>query len=281
MRQLAIAAAACGFGAVSVLAKLAYDAGCAPRSLFASRIVVAGVLLAPLGLGRPLSLSGQRLALVAGGGAAFCGAGLLEFEALARLPASVVVPIVFVAPLWVALLSLLLFRAPPRGRTTCVFPLVLAGLTLLVGIPGGSEPDPGALTLALGASLLFGVVFLILERLVATGSPVRSVAQVMLAAAALAAIVETPGVIGELGSSPNFRYALAAGAITGVSLVLLAVGMVRTGAFRAAVITGAEPLAAALLGWLVLREALSAVQVIGGLVIVVAVAGASVRPHGR
>jgi probable blue pigment (indigoidine) exporter len=110
---------------------------------------------------------------------------------------------------------------------------------------------------------------------------VRSVAQVMLAAAALAAMVETPGVVAELAASPNFQYALAVGAITAVSLVLLAVGMVRTGAFRAAVITGAEPLAAALLGWLVLREALSAVQVIGGLVIVVAVVGASVASHGH
>ena len=281
MPQLAIAAAACGFATVSVLAKLGYEAGCAPRALFASRVVVAGILLAPLALRRPRGVSAHSLALVVCGGAAFCVAGLLEFEALARLPASVFVPIVFVAPLWVALLSLLLFRAPPPRRTARVFPAVLVGLALLVGIPGGSGGDTVGIALALAASFLFGVVFLTLELLVATDPPARAVARVMLVAAGLAGTFQGPAVVSQLSASPSFRYALAVGAITAVSLVLLATGMVRTGAFRAAVIAGAEPLAAALLGWLLLREVLSALQLIGGLVVVAGVVGASRGPHER
>jgi drug/metabolite transporter (DMT)-like permease len=181
----------------------------------------------------------------------------------------------------VALLSLLLFRAPPPPRTARVFPAVLVGLTLLVGAPGGSGADPAGIALALAASVLFGVVFLTLERLVATDPPACAVARVMLVAAALAGSFQAPGVVSQLSVSPNFRYALAVGAITAASLVVLAAGMVRTGAFRAAVICGAEPLAAAILGWLVLREVLSAVQLIGGLVVVAGVIGASGGPHGR
>src|SRR3954454_8159749 len=171
MRQVAIAVAACGFGAVSVLAKLAYDAGCAPRSLFASRVVVAGVLLAPLAFGRSVVMSPQRLALVGAGGAGFYAAGLLEFEALARLPASIFVPIVFVAPLWVALLSLVFFQTRPSWQAARVLPLVVVGLSLLVGLPGRSGADPVGVTLAVAASFLFGVVFLTLDRLVAIDPP--------------------------------------------------------------------------------------------------------------
>jgi drug/metabolite transporter, DME family len=281
MPQLAIAAAACGFGTVSVLAKLAYDAGSPPRALFASRVVVAGALLAPLALRAPQRLSSRRVGLAAGGGAAFCAAGLLEFEALSRLPASVFVPIVFVAPLWVALLSLVLFRTRPPRRTAWMFPLVLGGLALLAGASGGSDVDPVGVSLALGASFLFAAVFVILERLLAYDPPARAVACVMLFAAVLASVLGAPAVVSELTTSPDFAYALAVGAITATSLVLLAAGMAKTGAFRAAIITGAEPLAAALLGWLVLQEVLTTGQLVGGVFVVAGVVGVSAGSNAR
>ena len=191
------------------------------------------------------------------------------------------VPIVFVAPLWVALLSLLLFRAPPpRGPLACFRPSssVWGSWSASRAAPVG---DMVGVALALAASFLFGVVFLTLELLVATDRPARAVAREMLVAAGLAGTFQGPVVVSQLSVSPNFRYALAVGAITAVSLVLLASGIVRTGAFRAAVIAGAEPLAAALLGWLLLREVVSALQLIGGLVVVAGVVGASGGPHER
>jgi drug/metabolite transporter (DMT)-like permease len=281
MPSLAIAAAACGFGAVSVLAKLAYEAGSSPRSLFASRVVVAGLLLSPPALVRLRDRPAARsLIATACAGIAFAAAGFLEFEALSRLPAPVLVTLVFLAPLWVALLSWAAFGDPPSRRCALLFPVAFAGLGFLVGAPRRGSLDLVGVALALCASVLFALVFLLLEEVVRHGRPLEGIACVVALAAAVALAMELGGVASELSHTATAPYALAVGALTATSMALLAVGMERTTAFPAAVITSAEPVAAALLSLAFLGEALTPLQIAGGAAVVGSVLGMSAGASG-
>jgi drug/metabolite transporter (DMT)-like permease len=276
MYPVAIAAAACGFGAVSVVAKLAYQAGALPGPLFGARVLVAGLLLSPLAVGcrsRPCAAS---VALAVSGGAAFAAAGFIEFEALARLPASVLVPLVFISPLWILLGSWAVSGARPSARSVALYGLVAAGLALLVGGRGDSDIDPLGVGLGVSASVLFAVVFVLLEALVRREPAGRALSLMMAAAAVVAVAMQGEGVRDELIDSGTAPYAVAVGALSAGSLLLLALGMERTSAFRAAVISGVEPVAAAVLALALLGETLSPAQGLGGVAIVAGVTGVSV-----
>ena len=273
MRSLAIAAAACGFGAVSVIAKLAYDAGASPPSLFAARVVVAGAVLSPLALRRTRRVARGSLLLAGGAGLAFAAAGFLEFEALSRLPASVVVTIVFASPLWIWLAVWAVSGRPPGRGGLALFGIVAAGLALLVRGPVHARFDLVGVAIALSASMLFAAVFLLLEALVRSESGPWGVASIAIAAAVVAGCLHGHGAVEVLSDAATRPHALGVGVLTATSLLLLAAGMRRTRAFAAAVITGVEPVAATLLAAIVLGEAVGPVQAIGGLAVIVGVTG--------
>jgi drug/metabolite transporter (DMT)-like permease len=277
VQSLAIAGAACGFAAVSILAKLAYEAGAAPGSLFAARLVVAGAVLCPLAR-PPGRVPARALALAVAGGAAFAAAGLLEFTALSRLPASMLVTIVFVSPVWVGIGSSAVNSVAPERRAWVLYGVVLTGLALLVGAPRSTTLDPVGVALALSASLLFAAVFLILEQLVRLEPWDRAVSWVTLTAAAPLAALHPTGVIDEVAHAATSGYAIAVGTLTAASLLLLGRGLTSTSAFRASVIAAVEPLAATLLALALLGETISPLQAVGGAAVIAGVTAIGATP---
>lgn len=276
---LTILGAACAFGSVSVLAKLAYDAGSSPRALLAARVVVAALLLgvagaSTLGAGR---VEARDLALGGGAGICFAGAGLLEFKALARLPAPTVVVLLFVAPVWVALGEWALWRAPLGWMRGVLIGVVVLGIALLAGSPGTGPPEGGAVFAALAASTLSATFFLLLERLVARVGPGRASCLTALGAAVVATLADPHGVVEEVGRSATAGYALGIGALTAGGLGLLCTGLQRASALSASAIVGAEPLVAAALSWLLLGELLSGMQLAGAAGVLIGVTGLSVQ----
>ena len=286
----ALLAAAAGLGSVSVLVKLAYEAGARPTSLFAARVGVAALLLTAAAALRtePGRAQPRQLALGAAGGAAFAGAGILEFLALSRAAAATVVVLVFVAPVWVAVASWLLWRRAPGWRRAGLIGLVIAGTLLLVATPGGQDVDAGPAALALAASLLSAAFFVAAARLAGEIGP-RRAARLLASAAAPLAILAPGAAPAELGTLPRAWFALSIGALTAASLVLLCAGLATSGAVSGAAIAGAEPVVAALLAWLVLGEDLTALQLLGALAVVAGVlqiarlpsAAPLVEPDGR
>jgi drug/metabolite transporter (DMT)-like permease len=275
MRAIAVAAAACGFAAVSVLARLAYEAGSEPDSLLASRFVVAGLLLAPWAFLRDGGrIDPRRLAEATAAGAALAGGGFLEFEALARLTAPAVVTLVFLTPVWVAVASWLRGEPPPPRIGVVVFVLP-AALVVFLGVPAGEPLDAAGATLAVGASLVYALVFVLLERLVRRQSPARAIAWVMGAAAATCAAITPEGVAEELTGKATAPCALGVGTLTAASFLALGSGMRELGALPASLIAAAEPVAAAVISAVVLEEVLTPVQVAGGVALLASITVAS------
>jgi DME family drug/metabolite transporter len=123
--------------------------------------------------------------------------------------------------------------------------------------------------------MLFAAVFLLLDALLRRGAAGWAVGSMAATAAVVAGFLQGRGVVELLRDPRMYPYALGVGALTAASLLLLAVGMSRTRAFDAAVITGVEPLAATVLAVVLLGEGVSATQAVGGLAVVAGVTGIS------
>lgn len=271
MRSLLGAAAA--FGAVSVLAKHAYESGSEPVSLLGVRLLVAALVLTALAP-RPGRLHRERreLALAAFAGVAFAAAGLGEFLALSRASVPTVVVLVFVAPLWVALAGWALRGEPLGWARAAAIAGLLAGLSIFVVAPGAKAPDTATVALALGASVMAALFFMALEGL-GRRLPQRLGATVAAwAAAATVVPLDTAGVAGELADPQAAAHGIAVGVLTAAALALLTSGVEAGSALTASAVISAEPVVAASLSWSLLGERPSAAQLAGGAVILLAVA---------
>jgi drug/metabolite transporter (DMT)-like permease len=270
---LALLGAAVGLGGVSVLAKLGYQAGAHPVDLFAARMTLAALLLAPAGAAAASGLGWRLLALGGMGGAAFAGTAMAEFEALSRAPAATVVLLLFVAPVWVALGSWLLWHSAPGWRRSGLVLVVLAGTALLVASPAGAPADPTALGLALGASVLSAAFFLCMARLREELAAPAAAALLLVAAALWAAPLTAGSLAGSFDRPPVAACAVAIAALTAGSLVALCAGLGQVSALSGSAIAGVEPAVVALLSWVVLEEELSPLQLGGAAVMLAGVLG--------
>lgn len=246
-----------------MLARRAYELGSSPASLLSVRMLIAAVALTGLTLGSRQPRVGPRdLGTGAAAGVAFAAAGLGEFEALARAPAPAVVLLVFVAPVWVALASWAAGRGPPGWLPACAIALILAGLALLVGVPGGSGPGAAAVGLALGASMMSAAFFMVMADLTTRVAPVRAACIAAWPAAIATFLLQPAGIASELSRGAT-TIPMAIGCLTACGLGLLAAGLRGTSALWASAVIGVEPLAAAVLSWFLLGEFLSGVQLAG------------------
>jgi drug/metabolite transporter (DMT)-like permease len=228
-------------------------------------VTVAALVLASIGACPTRSVELRHVVLGALGGGAFAAAGISEFEALSRAPAATVVLLVFLAPVWIAIASWLLWRTAVGWIRCGLVMLVLTGTALLVATPTGQPLDQGAVALALVASVMAAAFFLVMGRLV-QDLPARQVGFLLAVGAALCAcLVSGDAALAEFGSFPRGWYAGSIGVITALSLGLLCAGLGQTSPLSGSAIAGAEPVVAALLSWLVLGEALAPLQLVGAM----------------
>ena len=265
MRSVAcVLGAAIAFGTVSVLARRAYEAGSTPESLLGVRMLVAALMLTGLAVrGGSWRTHPRELATGAAAGTVFAAAGLGEFEALARAPAPTVVVLVFVAPVWIALAAWAAGQGAPGWLPAAAMALILAGLALVVGVPGGRAADGAAVGLALGASVMSAAFFVAMARLSGRATPWRAACMAAWAASITTVLVEPTGLSRELSQRATAGYGLAIGALTACGLALLAAGLQANSALWASAVIGVEPLVAAALAWPILGETLSPTQLAG------------------
>jgi drug/metabolite transporter (DMT)-like permease len=278
--------AATAFGTVSVLARRAYEEGSSPLSLLGVRLLVAALLLSVLvPAGGRSPIRPRDLATAAVAGAAFGAAGLGEFEALSRAPAPTVVLLVFVAPVWVALASWAAGDEPPGWLPAGALALILAGLALVVGLPGGGGADRAAVALALAASVMSAAFFVAMARLSRRVGPWRAACLAAWAAALPTLAVQPGAVAAELSRPATAGYGVTVGSLTACGLVLLATGLRAGTALWASALIGVEPLVAAALSWLLLGELLSGAQLAGAAAVLAGVTAMSALtgpgPPGR
>jgi drug/metabolite transporter (DMT)-like permease len=251
---------------MGLFAKEALERGSDPRSLLALRYLATGALLGlPLLIAKalpPRSPLARHRALAIGVGM-FVG-GLSEIEALARLPLSVVIVIIFISPLWLALHSRVVRGERLGAGRQLAFALVFAGIVCLVG-PAVGDYDLIGLLYALGSSFAWAGILLGIDASDDAGdlSPPVAVATGALVAATIAVLTTPLGVVEELGHADRLPWFLGLGVAATIGFGLISLAMRDQHVFDVSVVAATEPLFAVLLGAAALDERLSALQLLG------------------
>jgi drug/metabolite transporter (DMT)-like permease len=273
---LACVVSAASFGTLPVLAKVALDDGASTFGLLWVRFTVAATVFWALEAGRGTARPPAR-AQVSGLLMGSCGYALeaaLFFAALRRIDASLTELLLYAYPALVTVAALL--RRTERATPPLVGALLVAsaGLVLVFGSSLAAGADPGGLTLAVGAAVVYSGYILCGERVVATVEPVRLAALVSTGAAAAFTAAGAAGADLSLPRSPAGVAAvvLVATAATVVPMVTLFAGIRWVGAPTASIISTLEPVVAILLAVTLLGERLGPGELAGAAAVISAVA---------
>jgi drug/metabolite transporter (DMT)-like permease len=159
------------------------------------------------------------------------------------------------------------------ARRALALALSFTGIGLMVGLPGAGGIDARGVALALGAAIVYGG-FIPLARYIQKDHPVAPTSAYSKIGAAIAFLL-----LSAVDQSFTFRIAPETWgvliALTLFSTVLPSVffmmGLIRLGPVRTAIVSTVEPFLTAILGLIVLRQALTVPTMIGGALIVSAV----------
>ena len=268
-----------------------------PLLVAAARVLPAGLALVAAGLWssrwRPRGSEWGRTAMLA-----LCNFGLffpLLVVAVYRLPGGVAAAAGGLQPLFVAGLSwLLVGRRPPR-RELVVGVVAMLGVGLIVVRPG-ADIDAVGLLAAVAANASFGVGVVLTKRFPAPPNRIAATGWQLLLSAVL--LVPLSAVVEGRPPVPTARNLVGFGYLgliaTGATFVVWFAGIRRLPTAAPPLLGLAAPVTGAALGWIVLDQSLSMIQLAGFAVTLGAIAyGATLgsgatstllaphRPHRR
>ncbi|MEO9048766.1 MAG: DMT family transporter [Candidatus Dormiibacterota bacterium] len=266
---------ATAFGSLAIFAKLGYAAGLGTEQLLAFRFLFAAIgmwLLAMVTGQSPLRLSRRQLATLLGLGAiVYTGQSLTYFIALRSLPASLVVLIAYIYPSLVVVAGWLFLRRSVSAWHGVALAGSFLGVALLVG--GARFQLSWALVFAIASPTIYTGYILIGERVMSSVPAVGASAVIMSGAAAAFCLLAALN--HELVPPRNASgWTVAIGIAlfpTMIAISLFLAGLPRIGAARAALLSTWEPVVTVLLAVAILGDRLSAVQVIGGVFVLLSV----------
>ena len=283
-RKLAVALLAllaCSFAGNHIAARMAFDDDTGVLLAILCRSGITFLVLASLVLWQrqPLSLptGARRWQLLLG--LLIATQSLCLYSAVARIPVALALLVGNTFPMLLALLTWALGGARPTGRTVLFMGLILCGLVLALDVPahlgGNGEANPHWLLgvgLAFCAACVFACALWITDhKLAAVRGPVRSLLTLLIVFASML-------VAGASGAMPSGLALPASGSgwaalaslvvLYGVAFTLLFVCVPRLNMAQNAPVMNVEPIATLLLGWALLDQQLSGVQLLGGAVVV-------------
>lgn len=279
---LVLFSAAC-FATLGVLAQLAHRAGVSIATLVSARFVLAAaVFWAVVRVsGRPLPRRRETLLALALG-VAYSADTTLLFASLTETKAALVDLLFFTYPALVAVGAFVLRRERWSGRRAAGIGAALIGTAMVVGGDAGGLTSGGA-ALALGAAALYAGYILVAASLLRRVDAIVLVALVT-SGAGIAATVGGAA-LGRLQPALGARAILLVAAIALVSTVLgigsFVAGVARLGPSRASIVSSVQPALTAILAFLIFRDRLAPLQLLGGALVLGTIVILERRPRLR
>jgi drug/metabolite transporter (DMT)-like permease len=279
-----------GFAAVSAAAVL-WAAG----GTYASRLIHEGasfleltearawgtalILLAVAGIRRPSAGTKHvNPLLVVVFGCSIAGANVSYYASLSRLPVAIAITVQYTAPGLVVLWAAVAEGRRPGGRVLASLAAAVVGVALLSELPsairsGHLRVDAAGLVLSVVAAFAFATYMVTGEHVARAIGSQRSVLRGFCVAAVLWIVVQAargrPSTLLDARFWPGIAFLVVATTIA--PFLLFVWGLERVRASDAGIVSTLEPLTAALLAFVWLGQSLSAVQIVGGLLVVVAI----------
>lgn len=282
--------AALSFGTSGPLAKSLMAAGWSPTAAVIARLAGGALVLALVATAvKPDWLRQARAharTVVTYGLIPVAGAQLCYYNAVAHLSVGVALLLEYTAPVLVIAWVWATTGQRPRGRTLAGVALAVLGVTLVLDVFNGARVDAVGVAWGLGAAVCAVCYFMMSDEVTADGSGLHAMT---LAAGSLLVATVAIAVLGLTGVMP-VRFGTGPAVVAGVALPwvvpVLLLGTVATALAYLLGISGVarlrpsfaslmglgEVLFAVLAAWLMLGERISAVQAIGGVVVLVGLA---------
>jgi drug/metabolite transporter (DMT)-like permease len=259
------------FGALGVLAQLAYGTGVSVLGLLLGRFAVAGMVLwlIVFTLGRPLP-SRRGLLIAVALGAGYSSMALSFAASLKHIEADLADLLLFAYPVLVSLGAVALRRERCSRRRVVALATATAGIALALTGGGTGVIDPVGVGLALTSSLIYALYVLASSALLGTTDSF-----------VLAASVATGAAITFFADAAVHGQLAPRGGLTGIGLVVAVAlsssvlgtsafmaGVRQLGASRASIVSSAEPALTAAFAFAAFGDRFGPVQLLGaGLVL--------------
>ena len=208
----------------------------------------------------------------------------LYFVAITRLPIGIGLLLEFTAPVLVALWARFVWREQVAPRVWGALALVVVGLVLVAQVWRGATLDTWGMIAGLAAAAALALYYLQGERLVATRDPLSLVCIALGFTTLFWAVVqpwwsfpfdllgvtvELPGIGVGVPAATLGLWTIIAGSIA--PFVLSVGALQHLPATTVGIVATFEPIAAAVIAWVWLGETLVAIQILGGLIVLVGI----------
>lgn len=276
----AVALAASLWAVAAAVARTLFDDGVEPMELVQARAYVSalGLGLLPAAWRRP-ERSGWLAAVALGLSIAMVNA--FYYTAIQRLAVAVALVLQYTGPAMVVAWVALKTRLRPAPEILAALVATFAGVVLVSELVGG---DIGSLNLVgiacgMGSAVMFATYTLVSEKTSeyygVIGALFRGFAAASIVWLAFQIPQGVPTALIEDGHLPGVLFVGAAGTLAPFLLYLWGVERIR--AERAVIAATLEPVVAGIVAWIWLGQVLSVLQLVGGLVIVIAVASLQIK----
>ena len=272
---LLVLASACCFGSIPILITLAIGSGARLIDVLFWRYAIAAILLViASGSIAAMRAPGSRaipLLVLAGGGQALIA--FVSLSALRYIPAASLTFLFYTYPAWVAVTAAMRGTERISGRRAAALALSLAGIALMIGLPGSGGLHPFGALLALASALLYALYIPMIDHFGRGIPPAVTSAYATAGAAAVlvAASLLQGGPRADLAPIAWAAIALLAIVATVLAFIAFLRGLAVIGPVRTAIVSTVEPFWTAMLGSVVLGQQLGPRIFAGGLLIAAAV----------
>jgi drug/metabolite transporter (DMT)-like permease len=286
-------ASALSFGMSGPLAKALMNAGWSPTGAVTARMAVGAVAMAVFAFivkpGWVREAITHRRTVIAYGLFPIAGAQLCYYNAVAHLSVGVALLLEYTAPVLVVGWLWMTNRRRPTNLTLSGVALAVAGIMLVLDVFAGAQINAAGVTWGLAAAVCAASYFMMSDEVSADSSEEGSLNSITLAAGGLIVGATTTGTLGVLGVMPLTFTAndavvggltmswvvpvLALGVITtAIAYTLGIMGIARLRPRFASLLGLSEVMFAVLAAWLLLGQAVTMTQAVGGAVVLVGLA---------
>ena len=276
-----VVASAVAFGAMAILARIAFASGVDTTTLLALRFAIAAVAMLVVARVRrvPLPTGSTLGVLVLLGAIGYGGQAFSFFTALTLAPAGLVALLLYLHPALVALMSAAFLHERLTAVKLIALAMALAGTVLTIApvlSTSDSAPVGAGIVRGIGfavAAAVFYSLYIVLGAWIGRRVSALQTSTVVIASAAAVFVVAALARGPQWPQTPAGWLAVLAIALlsTVAAVTLYFAGLQRIGPTRASTLSTLEPLVTVTLAALALGERIAPVQMAGGALILAAV----------
>jgi drug/metabolite transporter (DMT)-like permease len=266
-----VAGSAAAFGTLAIFGRYAYAEGMDTLTILCLRFSLAAILMLAWLVARREQLphGSVLLKLIGMGAIGYVGQTFAYLTALKYASAGLVALLLYLYPIFVALLAALVLREPITRLKGLALGLALLGTVLTVGPAGGQMMG---ILLAVAGAVIYSIYIIVGTGVMKQASAIQSSAVIFAAAGMSAGVLMLAN--GPQLPTTGQGWAAILGIVVIATLIPVTAflaGLERIGPTNAAMLSTLEPVVTVLLAYWWLNETLTPVALIGGGLILMAV----------